>query len=79
MREVLTRICRHRGDPADLPLLRSLCDMLKATSLCGLGQSAPNPVLSTLKYFEHEYHELIDAAARKANGVPLPVLSGGHS
>ena len=35
--------------------LEVLCDMVKHTSLCGLGQSAPNPVLSTLRYFRHEY------------------------
>jgi bidirectional [NiFe] hydrogenase diaphorase subunit len=51
----------------DLVLLRELCDMLKATSLCGLGQTAPNPVLSTLKYFENEYLDLI-AAAHSNNG-----------
>jgi hypothetical protein len=40
---------------ADLDLLVSLCATVKETSLCGLGQTAPNPVLSTLKYFENEY------------------------
>jgi bidirectional [NiFe] hydrogenase diaphorase subunit len=38
-----------------LALLESLCDMVKHTSLCGLGQSAPNPVTSTLRYFRAEY------------------------
>ena len=40
-------------------LLEELCMMVKETSLCGLGQSAPNPVLSTLRFFRHEYEELL--------------------
>jgi NADH:ubiquinone oxidoreductase subunit F (NADH-binding) len=43
----------------DLELLMSLCETVKEASLCGLGQTAPNPVLSTLKYFRHEYIEHI--------------------
>ena len=39
-----------------LTILEELCDMVSSTSLCGLGQSAPNPVLSTLRYFRDEYH-----------------------
>ncbi len=39
----------------DLALLEDLCDMVRNTSLCGLGQTAPNPVLSTLRYFRDEY------------------------
>jgi bidirectional [NiFe] hydrogenase diaphorase subunit len=39
--------------------LEELCDMVKHTSLCGLGQSAPNPVFSTLQYFRDEYLELV--------------------
>jgi len=42
---------------ADLELLEELCEVVQATSLCGLGQTAPNPVLSTLRYFRHEYEE----------------------
>ncbi len=45
----------------DLELLKELCDLVRNASLCGLGQSAPQPVLSTLRYFEHEYlDKLID-------------------
>ncbi|HVT80682.1 MAG TPA: NADH-quinone oxidoreductase subunit NuoF [Phycisphaerae bacterium] len=65
MHEILRRIYDGEGKLEDLTLLRELCDMVKATSLCGLGQTAPNPVLSTLKYFEHEYLELIAAAANR--------------
>ncbi|MGN6367731.1 MAG: NADH-quinone oxidoreductase subunit NuoF [Phycisphaerae bacterium] len=71
MHEILRRIYDREGTMEDLSLLRELCDMLKATSLCGLGQTAPNPVLSTLKYFENEYLDLIAAArnGRKAQEV----------
>lgn len=53
--QLLTKIREGRARQADLELLKELCDMVKHTSLCGLGQSAPNPVLSTLRYFEDEY------------------------
>lgn len=77
MHEILRRIYEGEGVPEDLTLLRELCDMVRATSLCGLGQTSPNPVLSTLRYFEQEYHDLINAAARKnGNGHALPVLQG---
>ena len=62
MHELLDRICKKQGTPEDLQLLKTLCDMVKQTSLCGLGQSAPNPVLSTLRYFENEYLDLIQQA-----------------
>jgi bidirectional [NiFe] hydrogenase diaphorase subunit len=41
----------------DLAKLEELCDLVKNTSLCGLGMTAPNPVLSTLRYFRNEYEE----------------------
>jgi bidirectional [NiFe] hydrogenase diaphorase subunit len=52
---LLSRICDGSGTMDDLSLLESLCATVKEASLCGLGQTAPNPVLSTLKYFRHEY------------------------
>ncbi len=55
MHRLLDRIETKQGTKADLELLEDLCDVVKHTSLCGLGQSAPNPVLSTLRYFRHEY------------------------
>ena len=63
----------------DLDLLVSLCETIKETSLCGLGQTAPNPVLSTLKYFKNEYLEHIEHKRRPA-GVcnmekPAPVAA----
>ncbi len=52
---LLTSIQEGRASPADLEQLESLCDLVKHTSLCGLGQAAPNPVLSTLRHFREEY------------------------
>jgi bidirectional [NiFe] hydrogenase diaphorase subunit len=59
MHTLLTRICLGSGTMEDLDLLVSLCETIKETSLCGLGMTAPNPVLSTLKYFRNEYIEHI--------------------
>ena len=56
---LLSRICDGTGTMHDLELLEDLCVTVKETSLCGLGQTAPNPVLSTLKYFRNEYMEHI--------------------
>jgi NADH:ubiquinone oxidoreductase subunit F (NADH-binding) len=59
MYTLLTRICNGSGTMEDLELLEGLCSTVKEASLCGLGQTAPNPVLSTLKYFRNEYIEHI--------------------
>lgn len=56
---LLTKIREGKASLADLELLEELCDMVQNTSLCGLGQSAPNPVFSTLRYFRDEYLALI--------------------
>jgi bidirectional [NiFe] hydrogenase diaphorase subunit len=55
MHGLLDKITRGEAAFEDLALLEDLCDMVKATSLCGLGQGAPNPVQSTLRYFRDEY------------------------
>lgn len=55
MLEILDRIVAGEGRPEDLDNLTRLCDTVKRASLCGLGQSAPNPVLSTIKHFRDEY------------------------
>ncbi|ODG97615.1 NADH dehydrogenase [Nostoc sp. KVJ20] len=57
--KLLAKISEGKASFADLELLEELCDMVKHTSLCGLGQSAPNPVFSTLRYFRDEYLALI--------------------
>ncbi len=52
---LLCKITSGEGKPGDIPLLEELADVVKNTSLCGLGQTAPNPVMSTLRYFRDEY------------------------
>jgi bidirectional [NiFe] hydrogenase diaphorase subunit len=55
MNELLAKITSRTATPGDVAMLEELCDLLRNTSLCGLGQSAPNPVMSTLRYFADEY------------------------
>jgi len=55
MLDILERLCAGEGKKTDLEELESLAQMVKKASLCGLGKTAPNPVLSTLKYFRDEY------------------------
>jgi bidirectional [NiFe] hydrogenase diaphorase subunit len=59
MHGLLTQILARKATARDLERLEELCDMVKNTSLCGLGQTAPNPVLSTLRFFRNEYMELV--------------------
>ena len=59
MLEILTRITEGNGKEEDIELLEELCLAIKDGALCGLGQTAPNPVLTTLKYFKNEYVEHI--------------------
>ena len=72
---LLTRIIDKVATPGDLLLLESLCDMVKNASLCGLGQTAPNPVLGTLRYFRDEYTSRIrpghDGVVRRWTDLPL--------
>lgn len=55
MLEILERICDGKGEEGDIERLEELAEGIKASALCGLGQTAPNPVLSTIKYFREEY------------------------
>ena len=55
MLEILERICLGQGEEKDLKVLAELGEQIKGSSLCGLGQTAPNPVLTTLRYFYPEY------------------------
>lgn len=59
MHNLLDKIYKGEASSRDLTLLEKLCDMVQNTSLCGLGQTAPNPVLSTLRYFRQEYLDLL--------------------
>lgn len=61
IRALLDKIIGGQAAPEDLDKLETLCTTVQKTSLCGLGQSAPNPVVSTLRYFKHEYEALIQA------------------
>lgn len=55
MLEILTRISKGEGEEGDVELLEELCSGIKDSALCGLGQTAPNPVLTTIRYFRNEY------------------------
>lgn len=57
MLEILQKITEGNGEEEDLQKLASLCENIKNSSVCGLGQTAPNPVISTMKYFMNEYKE----------------------
>jgi bidirectional [NiFe] hydrogenase diaphorase subunit len=59
MYHLLEKISQRKATARDMAKLEDLCDMVKHTSLCGLGQTAPNPVLSTLRFFRNEYEELL--------------------
>jgi bidirectional [NiFe] hydrogenase diaphorase subunit len=70
---LLARVLDGQATASDLQLLETLCDMVKHTSLCGLGQTAPNPVLSTLRYFRQEYAGRLrpPVAERPRHSLPL--------
>lgn len=59
MHEIVNNICEGRGEKGDIELLVELGRFMPAASLCGLGATAPNPVLSTIRYFRHEYESHI--------------------
>ncbi|ACN14768.1 NuoF [Desulforapulum autotrophicum HRM2] len=60
MLEILEAICKGKGQSGDIERLETLAHVIRRTSLCGLGQTAPNPVLSTLRYFRDEYEAHIE-------------------
>ena len=62
----------------EMERLEALCRMVRDTSLCGLGQTAPNPTLSTIRYFRHEYEARLRTGPRAAR-LKLPVvIPDGH-
>jgi bidirectional [NiFe] hydrogenase diaphorase subunit len=65
---LLTKIIDRKATADDLARLEALCAMVKDTSLCGLGQTAPNPVLSTLRYFRDEYTSRLKPAMTMVDG-----------
>ncbi|MCX7793969.1 MAG: NADH-quinone oxidoreductase subunit NuoF [Thermodesulfovibrionales bacterium] len=77
MLQILERIVRGEGEPGDIERLESLGNSVKKASLCGLGKTAPNPVLSTIKYFREEYEEHITnkyCRAKVCRGIGLYVI-----
>ena len=74
MYEILDRITKGQGEPEDLDRLENLAKYIKDNALCGLGQTAPNPVLSTLRYFRHEYEAHVNEKKCPA-GVCKALLS----
>jgi bidirectional [NiFe] hydrogenase diaphorase subunit len=74
MLHLLEKILARKATARDLAKLEELCDMVRNTSLCGLGQTAPNPTMSTLRFFRNEYEELLqpDQFGPHANGEAKP-------
>jgi len=66
MLQLLLKISRGRGVPEDIEQITRLCHTMQVASLCGLGQTAPNPILSSLRYFENEYTAYIEGGASYA-------------
>lgn len=67
--QILDRISRGRGSASDLAQIQRICLAMQRASLCGLGQTAPNPVLSTLRYFGEEYQAFIEGGPSYARKV----------
>jgi hypothetical protein len=74
MHRLLTRVLDGSAGAEELGRLEALCHMVRDTSLCGLGQTAPNPTLSTLRYFRHEYEAKLHPGSR-ARRLNLPVVT----
>ncbi len=70
MLEILENICSGKGQEGDIERLIELGNIIKDTALCGLGQTAPNPVLSTIRHFRHEYEAHINARHCEAGVCP---------
>ena len=75
MLQILEKITSGNGEPGDIERLEGLAKLVKEGSLCGLGQTAPNPVLTTIKYFRHEYEEHIFDKYCRAQVCTLGSLS----
>ena len=73
MLEILKRICEGQGEEGDVERLIDLGEMISRPSLCGLGQTAPNPVLSTIRHFRHEYEAHIRDKHCRAGVCPAHV------
>ncbi len=82
LHRLLTRVLAGSAGAEEIERLEALCHMVRDTSLCGLGQTAPNPTLSTLRYFRREYEARLHPGTR-AQRLRLPVVAangpGGHA
>ena len=76
MLALLEKIACGQSTPGDLALLEELCDLVRNTSLCGLGQTAPNGILTTLKYFRDEYdHHIAGGACPTCRPIAPPEVT----
>jgi NADH:ubiquinone oxidoreductase subunit F (NADH-binding) len=79
MLRLLEKIHSGKGTTDDLETIRDICHGMRNASLCGLGQTVPNPVLSTLKYFEQEYLDRVtEGRAPVAAQAPGPASTNGY-
>jgi bidirectional [NiFe] hydrogenase diaphorase subunit len=79
MHQLLDKILERCATPRDLQKLEELCYLVKNTSLCGLGQTAPNPVLSTLRFFRQEYTDLLIPDVFGPNGKGVAGDNNGRT
>jgi bidirectional [NiFe] hydrogenase diaphorase subunit len=77
MHSLLSKVIARKATARDLAKLEQLCDLVRNTSLCGLGMTAPNPVLSTLRFFRQEYLDLLqpETAAPAHAAAPAPAVT----
>ena len=75
MHNILDKILKRQATARDLAKLEELCDMVRNTSLCGLGQTAPNPTMSTLRFFRNEYEELLQPDTFGAGASHSPTVT----
>lgn len=75
MLQYLEKITSGKGEASDLSQMRSICNGMQKASLCGLGQTAPNPVLSTLRFFESEYAAYIEGGRKYAREMAKKIGS----
>ena len=79
MADILAGICEGKGQAGDVKLLGALCETITEASLCGLGKSAANPVLTTMKYFPEEYVEHIEKKVCRAGVCPMESNNGNNN
>lgn len=76
--QLLEKIFRGKGDEEDIEKIHTICNTMRQASLCGLGQTAPNPVQSTIKYFKDEYMAFIEGGASYARKIKKQLAETGQ-